>query len=354
MSMSAAMERPIRANIIAWEGGGLGTDLDVLSDMLRRVGCEVAFKGRSQRKPRGRMHSLAATARVLGAQRLAALTKRPPFDVNLFIESVFPEYLPLARVNYLLVHPEWFREENLPHLGNIDAVLCKTPSGVEFFEDLPVAKRYVAWTSPDKRIAGFDRHGPLRCLHLSGASALKGSEAVVEVWSRHPEWPELTVVRHARRYSGEEAPPLPPLPNVRYETEYVSAERLTELQNSCAVHVAPSQAEGYGHVIGEAMSCGVVVVTTDAAPMNELVTPDRGVLVRVSHAEPIRRSMRSFVDLDDLERKLEMVFAMSPTQREALGARARAWYEAQDQRFDALMRELMTELRQPGAANSRR
>lgn len=353
MTAQAELDRPIRVNIIAWEGGGLGTDLDVLSNVLRRIGCEVAFKGRRHRAPRSRAHSLAATARVLAAQKLAALTKRPPFDANLFIESIFPEHLPLARVNYLLVHPEWFREENLPHLASIDAVLCKTPSGVEFFEDLPVAKRYVAWTSPDKRIA-VARSGSLRCLHLSGASALKGSEAVVEVWSRHPEWPELTVVRHAQRYGGEEAPPLPSLPNVRYETDYLSSERLTEIQNACSVHVAPSQAEGYGHVIGEAMSCGAVVLTTDAPPMNELVSSDRGVLVRVSHAEPIRRSMRSFVDLNDLERKLAMVFAMSPAERESLGARARAWYEAQDRHFEELMRELVADLRQPGPANSKR
>jgi hypothetical protein len=354
MITPAVTDRPIRANIIAWEGGGLGTDLDVLSDVLRRIGCEVAFKGRKHRAPRHRVQSLAATARVLVEQKLAALTKRPPFDMNLFIESVFPEQLPLARANYLLVHPEWFRDENIPHLGSLDALLCKTPSGIELLAGLPVAKRYVAWTSPDKRTVGHDRSGPLRCLHLAGASALKGTEAVVEVWSRHPEWPELTVVRNARRYGGEEAPPLPPLPNVRYETQYLSSERLTEIQNACAVHVAPSQAEGYGHVIGEAMSCGAVVLTTDAAPMNELVSHDRGVLVRVSYAEPIRRSVRSFVDLDDLERKLSMVFAMSPAEREALGAGARAWYEAQDRRFEELMRELVADLRQPGPANSRR
>ena len=331
--MTSTARPAVRANIISWDSGGLGTDIDILTEALARAGCEVRFKGRRHRRPRQRLHSLLMTAGVVMAQRWAALTDRPQFDVNFFIESVFPEYLPTGRVNCLFVHPEWFRDENLAHLSRLDFVLCKTPSGVEAFRGLDVTCRDLNFTSPDRLIPGFERSGPIRCLHLSGQSAVKGTEAVVEAWSHHPEWPELTVVRRARRYGGEEAPPLPPLPNVRYLTDFVPDDELRRLQNGCEVHVIPSQAEGYGHVIGEAMSCGVVVVTTDAPPMNELVTADRGVLIRVARSEPMRRSMRNFIDVPDLEAKLNQVFAMAPERRAELGRNARAWYEAQDSRF---------------------
>lgn len=343
-SANEQVGRPWRANIISWEGGGLGTDVDILTKSLVRANCVVRFKGRRHRKPRNRAQSLLMTAGAVLNQRWAAMTSRPTFDVNFFIESVFPEHLPTGRVNCLFVHPEWFRDENLAHLSRLNFVLCKTPSGVEAFRGLPVTCRDLAFTSPDKRLPGFERRGPLRCLHLAGQSAVKGTEAVVEAWSHHPEWPELTVVRRARRYGGEEAPPLPSLPNVRYETDYLSDDELQQLQNACEVHVIPSQAEGYGHVIGEAMSCGVVVVTTDAPPMNELVTPDRGVLIRVARSEPMRRSTKNFVDVGDLESKLTMVFAMSPGRRAELGRNARAWYEAQDRRFDKALRGFLAEL----------
>jgi glycosyltransferase involved in cell wall biosynthesis len=271
------------------------------------------------------------------------LSRHPQFDLNLFIESVFPEFLPTARLNCLFVNPEWFRDQNLAHVRRLDLLLCKTPSAVGAFRDLPVLCRDLGFTSPDKRIPGFERGEPIRCLHLSGQSALKGSEAVVEAWSHHPEWPELTVVRRAHRYGAEKAPPLRPLPNVRYLTEYVSELELQRLQNACQVHVIPSQAEGYGHVIGEAMSCGAVVVTTDAPPMNELVTPARGVLIRVARSEPMRRSMRHYIDITDLEAKLNHVFAMSPERRTELGLKARAWYEAQDLRFQENLRSLVVE-----------
>jgi Glycosyl transferases group 1 len=334
----------IRANIVGWESGGLGTDIDVLSQALRRAGCDVTFKGRRHRRARGRAHSLLMTAGAVVGQRWSAWSGRPRFDVNFFIESIFPEHLPTARINCLFVNLEWFRDENLPHLPLLDLALCKTPSAVSALRGLPVSCRHVGFTSPDLRIEGHQRRAPLRCLHLSGQSALKGTEAVVEAWSRHPEWPELTVVRRARRYGGEEAPPLPPLPNVKYETDYVPAEQLRQLQNDCEVHVIPSQAEGYGHVIGQAMGCSAVVVTTDAPPMNELVTPDRGVLVRVERAEPMRLAQRSYVDVSDLESRLTAVFAMAPEERQVLGQRGRAWFEAQDQRFDRALRTLLGEL----------
>jgi len=114
--------------------------------------------------------------------------------------------------------------------------------------------------------------------------------------------------------------------------------------------VIPSQAEGYGHVIGEGMSCGAVVVTTDAAPMNELVRPDRGVLVRVARTEPMRRSTKNFVDIDDLEAKLTMIFAMTPERRAELGRNARAWYEAQDQRFQRNLEAFLAEVPAPAAS----
>lgn len=342
----------MRVNVVAWDSGGLATDIDVLTAVLERAGCTVTFKGRQHRRPRNRLHSLLMTANVLVAQHWASLTHRPQFEVNFFVESVFPEFLAMARTNCLFVNQEWFRDSNLPHLSRLSILLCKTPSGVRCLQDLPVACCMVGFTSPDKRIIGFKRCGPIRCLHLSGQSAVKGTEAVVEAWSRNPGWPQLTVVRRTKRYDGGPAAPLPPLPNVCYETDYLPDDRLRELQNACEIHVLPSQAEAYGHVIGEAMSCGAVVVTTDAPPMNELVQSDRGVLIRVARSEPLHRSTRYFVDIADLEMKLDQVFSMPPAERRQLGQNARVWYEAQHRRFEASLHALLEMLTCDGAPKS--
>jgi glycosyltransferase involved in cell wall biosynthesis len=109
------------------------------------------------------------------------------------------------------------------------------------------------------------------------------------------------------------------------------------------VHVCPSEAEGFGHLLGEAMSCGALVVTTDAPPMNELVDPERGVLVRVARSEPLRYSSRYFVDLEDLELQLARVFAMGEEQLRSIGLKARAWYDNQSRQFESSLRALLDE-----------
>jgi hypothetical protein len=94
------------------------------------------------------------------------------------------------------------------------------------------------------------------------------------------------------------------------------------------------------------MSCGAVVVTTDGAPMNEIVTADRGYLARASHMEPMRRATRYFVDVDDLGRQIDRVLALKPDQRLALGKNARQWYLTQREAFAGAMTEFLDEIRQ--------
>lgn len=335
--------RPARVNIVSWDGGGLGTDLDVLSGALRTLGCSVFFKGRRLREPGHRLQSLMMTGKVMVQQRVAALTGYRPFDMNIFVESIFPEYLPLAQTNWFLANPEFFRKENEAHLARLDGMLCKTPSGIDAFRSTGVPCRYIAFTSPDKLDRSVARK-PLACLHIAGASALKNTQLVVDAWSRNPHWPELTVVRR-KLYGSKAAPaPLPPLPNVRYEESYLSAESLRRLQNESEIHVIPSQAEGYGHIIGEGMSCGAVVVTTDAAPMNELVTRDRGALVPVERSEPMLLGTKNFVNLHDFERTLSDVFGMTQGEREALGLEARRWFEGQHGDFVERLRSLVADV----------
>lgn len=335
---------PLRVNIVSWDSGGLATDIDLLAGALARLGCVVAYKGHGVRHPRSRLQSRALTAGVWAQRQVAARTGWRPCDATFFIETVFPEYLPLARRNYLLPHPEWFRDENLPHLPRLDAILCKTPSAEGFLAGLGAPVRPFAWTSRDQGDGTLAAaREPLRCLHISGASLLKGTDAVHAAWLRHPEWPPLTIVRRARDYAGGARPPLAEAPNVRVEAGHLSAEAVRDLQRASAVHLIPSEAEGYGHVIGEGMSCGAVVVTTDAPPMHELVGPERGVLVPVARSEPMRRSFRHQVDISALEGELSRVFAMSVAERAALGARARAWFEAQDRRFEDAMRMVLTD-----------
>jgi glycosyltransferase involved in cell wall biosynthesis len=319
---------PLRINLVTWDnGGGLRTDVDVLTDLLSACGCEILFNGRSTRSASGTWRSDGLRVRV--RHGVAAVTARRSYDVNLFLESIAPEFLPHARINCLVPNPEWFRDENRPYLPQIDWVLCKTRSAVDAFQPLTTRTRYVGFRSPDRSDAHHRPDDDLLFLHASGSSRWKGTAAVIAVWRRHPGWPRLVVLRSRTLYGGEAVEELSPAPNIDVVTEWLDDAAWRRYQNACAVHLCPSEAEGFGHLILESMSCGAVVITTDGAPMNEMVTPDRGVLVRAARYEPMHLATRYFVDPDDLERQVARLIAMSPDERRLLGERARRWYEHQ-------------------------
>ncbi|EQD67759.1 glycosyltransferase, partial [mine drainage metagenome] len=56
--------------------------------------------------------------------------------------------------------------------------------------------------------------------------------------------------------------------NIEHRIDYLDDAALQRLQNAHWFHLCPSETEGYGHYLVEAMGIGAVVLTTDAAPMN--------------------------------------------------------------------------------------
>ena len=73
--------------------------------------------------------------------------------------------------------------------------------------------------------------------------------------------------------------------------------------------------------------------------MNELITPERGILVRYSKTRKQRSGTNYYVDPADLEKKIGDILSMDPASRQRLGAMARSWYETNDETFRASLKE---------------
>jgi hypothetical protein len=324
-------------NIVAWDhGGGISRDVDVLSKALALQGWRVSYNGRLRR---GRPSFVSRVSGRLRREwfRIGAGigTMRRPFAANLFIETIADSFIPLGRVNVLLPNPEWFREHSARFLSRMDYVFTKTAHAQPIFESLGARVRYVGFCSPERRSGGDAWSRPTSALHIAGASLLKGTEVILDAWSRHPEWPRLHVVRSPLSYDGEPMPWLERVcpSNVSLVTSKLSAPEVWTLQDSVPIHICISESEGFGQIIAEAMNAGAVVITTDGPPMNELVTPERGILVAVERSERLRLGMRYFVDVNDLERRIEQTMAMPLQERGRLGQAAQRWSRGMEAEF---------------------
>lgn len=323
-----------RINIVAWHnGGGLSRDIEILFSALDASEFELTVNGCPLDKaPVRRQRIVHRASNLAFAWRHHRQLTTSPYDINIFLEDISPVFFRYARVNMFIPNPEWFKRYQRLFLRGIDVVLCKTRGAEETFAALGCKTRLVSFTSSDRRATvGADQKQP-GFLHVAGRSWQKGTGALVDAWLRHPEWPLLTIVQNAKTYAQAPVKPVA-APNIKHILQRLGDEELKTLQNTFSLHLCPSEAEGFGHCIAEAMSCNAVTLTTDAPPMNELITPERGILVRYNRMQKQRAGANYYVDAVDLERKIDAMLNLDEPSKLCLGQRARAWYEENDLAF---------------------
>lgn len=313
-----------RIQLLAWDNRrGLTHDMELLAGALTALGHSVEVTPLGPRRHDGRWRSLCMRAQMLRHRLATGEATSHLYDVNIALEHVRPPFFDLARRNVLVPNPEWLSPRSQRYLGRFDAILCKTEHARALFD----AEGY-----PAMRI-GFDSHDShrpqvrkrRRFLHLAGASPMKGTRRLVALWQRHPEWPALLVLQSDHASVG---PPPGEHANLEIRRGFIEdAEELRRLQNGHAFHICLSETEGWGHYIAEAMSCGAVVLTCDAPPMNELVRPDRGVLVAATRSRRFNMAQLYTFDEAALEAAVNRVTAMTDDEIAAIGARARQWFE---------------------------
>lgn len=316
-------------NLAFWDNGfGLSRDSRLLAGALQRNGCEVTLTAlgvqQEHRRHRKRMRP------VLRAQRLWRGLQGhwyPPkvFDLNIMFEHLWPAQLVRSRCNVALPNPEWFDGRDRQLLASIDRVWAKTHNAALIFVQLGCATSWVGFDSDDRYDPTVPRER--KFFHLAGGSRTKGTDRLLAVWRRHPEWPTLTVLQHPR-----EAHPGAPAPNIVHRVGYLDASdpaqyaELKRLQNSHAFHLCLSETDGWGHYLVEALGVAAVTVTVDASPMNELVTPERGMLVPYAGTGNMALATTYQFGEPALEQTIERALGLSDAELRALGERGRAWF----------------------------
>lgn len=335
-------------HIIYWKNGkGLDRDATIIKDLGEGAGFRVTSSETQRPGHYGTLwgdhvltkrHNWRLHRRLLReAVAFLASHDRPPYDLAICLEDIFPAAFRIAKKSVLIPNQEWFRKSNLRMAGCFDAVFCKSRLAERLFSEAGAQARYTGFTTS---VARVEAEAPdfSRFLHVAGCSFMKGTRTVVEAWSRHPEWPALTVLG----LGGHALDRLPS--NVHLVDRFLSEDERQHLQATHGIHVCPSESEGYGHTIAEGMALGAVVVTTDAPPMNELIERDRGFLVVASRQKPMGLDHCYSVAVRDLEAVMEELLTTSLEERAKLGREAKRHFTQTDEFFRSAFLESLNEL----------
>lgn len=306
-----------RINIVARTNGvGLDRDVDLIHNCLQAAGHDVTI----------------SHCRSISPLR-TLFPGKPRFDANIFLERIFPRWLGTAHKNLLIPNQERFPKRHISRLTKIDHILCKSRHAEEIFSSHGQTE-YIGFTSEDMLDGSIEKDYQ-SFFHLAGRSTLKGTETILKLWQKHPEWPELTLIQCQKN-----APDSVPA-NVRLISEYIPHEEIKHHLNAHGVHLCTSLSEGWGHYIVEALSCRSVVITTDAPPMNELVSPATGIPVPYSTSEPRHMGTNFHIDADKLEKNISQLLLISPEQKETYGKEARKWFEYNTSHFSETFPEII-------------
>ena len=285
--------------IVAKDNGyGLSTHSELLHDALVKLGHDVSCV-----EPRNRPF-------------LQRFFGRTEYDIAIHVERIGKAWLNAARYHILLPQQERYPKRLVGLLRKIDCVFAQTRHAEAVFAGLNIRTVFTGYTSRDRYQPEIKKNWA-RFFHLAGGSTLKGTEDILTAWADHPDWPELVLVQKKANA------PKTVSANVTLFSGHLSDDELRILQNQCGIHLCPSRSEGWGHYLHEAMSCGAVVLTTDAPPMNEFITQESGILVPFARAEPRHLGINYFFDRTKFAEAVEQICDSEPKQREAMSIEAR-------------------------------
>jgi hypothetical protein len=275
-----------RIQIVAVDNGvGNSKDITLVLEALAFSGHEVSVRSITPPERRQRRSHL-----LFWLQRLKARISPPQnhsFDLNIFLEHIYPAALSDAACHVLVPNPEWFDRHDERWLYRMTELWCKTRHTQQCLSSIDLPLPYIGFMSEDQWLPDVVKKPSF--VHLAGKSRMKGTQALLNLWAKHPDWPTLTIIQSGTyTFNDHQAQ------NVNRIKEYLTEDKLRTLLNETAFHLCTSETEGWGHYIPEAMSMQSIVITLDAPPMNEHVDKDTGVLLQAQsfgqqHQSPLYR-----------------------------------------------------------------
>ena len=177
---------------------------------------------------------------------------------------------------------DYYREDSVNDFRFYDFLICNTQRHYSVFRWHPQCY-YIPWGT-DTKLFSCKREstdGRIRFFHSVGMSARKGTDILISAFVKSGLYRDSKLILHTQVDIGK----LLGIDVSRFSDHNIELVHATipapGLYHKGDVYVYPTKLEGIGLTIFEALSCGMPVITTDNAPMNEVVNDDVGRLISV-------------------------------------------------------------------------
>lgn len=292
-------------NVICVDNGvGLSKDLRIILGLLNKAGYDTHHLG--------------------DPNSSAATYQGRKFDLNIHVEIVASRHYRQARTNVIIPNQEWYMWPNA--YRRFRYAFCKSHHAVDIFSKLNFNTIYTSFTSVDRSLDVPYSDKEKEFLHLAGKSRFKNTLPILRAWNEHPSWPVLHLYN-----AFEDLSHLVEGDNIDYYYGYVPSQQFKQLQNKYAYFILPSASEGFGHLLWEQLSTSSILITTNAPPMNEMMSDF--FLVDYYTKDPHHQGHLHRVSEEAVAEAVNNLLYTSEEELERLSLLARKTYEKNDTFF---------------------
>lgn len=273
-------------------------------------------------------------------------------DVHIYISNTAYNLTTHARIKMFMINHELFlhHEDEIKTLKNIDYVLCRTKIGVDWAEmikkkyNLKYKTIYTKFTSLFKKIDTEKVYSLI--LHSAGQHHWKQTDVVVKTWKKYSDLPRIIITCTDQCYQNITKLLNNNIPkNMILYNKLLNEKDFVQFKNEIGIHLCPSIVEGYGHYINEARKLKSLVITTNYAPMNELINTNSGVLIDCkSFGKKKNGAVLCFINEEQLYASVKKVFNMTYDEKIKLIDKAYEDFNNDTDYFNDSMIKLFNEI----------
>jgi len=205
---------------------------------------------------------------------LIFFNEQKSIEILAYVKRKYPQIKIGAYIDY-------YKQHTVKDFWLYDFLICNTKRHYSVFKSHPQCF-FIPWgTDIDVFRPKGDNNRVLTFFHSVGMSKRKGTDLLIEAYLVGKLYKYSKLVIHSQvDFEKTFGYSLHDLENysISIIQKTVGAPGLYHLGD---VYVYPTLLEGLGLTLYEALSCGLPVITTDNAPMNEVINNDIGYLVKV-------------------------------------------------------------------------